>query len=261
MSIYPQEPWIAKRILAHLNRIQQPGDLQVPDAPDSESTRSRGYGIGETVSQRIIDRRQTLPGRRYTSLSQLDGIAGLGEDKLGDLFQAFRLPAAEAFAQRMRKAVLPGNFTLSYDAIQIPDEKTFHLIVQTPSRFTQMVGKRLQSLSYEYSSNERLSRVAVKLLESAYLETFDSAHIGAYAFALWFYRFDADNWFGFEQVRSEIEPFLDAYEGHGDRLELRLYKGFDYSGLLAGAITSIDLPVVVNYAEQEISIWWGQLND
>jgi len=47
------------------------------------------YDIGITVAQRIIDKRNTLSGNKFTSLSQLSNIGGFGQDKYDDLLYSF----------------------------------------------------------------------------------------------------------------------------------------------------------------------------
>ena len=43
--------------------------------------------------------------------------------------------------------------------------------------------------------------------------------------------------------------------------EFFLFKGFDEAGVLANAVSHADLPVVVNYGEQAVTIWTSQLLD
>ncbi|RMG72371.1 MAG: hypothetical protein D6722_05545 [Bacteroidetes bacterium] len=254
---YGLEPWIVKQVLSFLNKAQTPQDLHVEDASESGT----GYAIGRTVAARILAQRNALPGRRFTRLEQVQQISGLGQDKLHDLVAGFSLPAAEAFRRQMSKTVLPSNFTLVYDSIHIRELKNFHLIARTPSRLNHLVTKRLEAIAYEKHGDVPVRDLIGTLLDQAYLETFPSPQIGAYALALWFYRFDEDNWFSFASAHAEAEAYLSRYEAPSDRLELRLYKGFPNAGLLMDPISVTDLPVVVNYPEQVITIWRAQLQD
>ena len=254
---YGLEPWIVKQILSFLNKARDPADIHIEDTTNPGS----GYAIGKTVATRILEWREQLPGRRFTQLEQLRHISGLGQDKLHDLVGNFSLPAAEAFQRDMTQRVLPANFSLHYDSIHIREPRNFHLIAQTPSRLLHLIAKRLEAITYETYGETRASRLLAPLLGHCYVDTYESGHTGAYAFALWFYRFDQDNWFGFEQVRQATAAYLERYEAQADRLELRLFKGFPNAGLLIDPITVPDLPVVVNYAEQVITIWRGQLRD
>lgn len=47
------------------------------------------YDIGMVVAERIIDRRDSLPGNQFTDLAQLSGIDYLGQDKFDDLVYTF----------------------------------------------------------------------------------------------------------------------------------------------------------------------------
>ncbi len=263
MSISTIAPWIERRILAFVNQARRPADLLGPDrlkdAPDDGS--SSGYTIGETVAQRLLAYRDQLPRRRYQRLTELDQVPGMGPDKLKDLIYTFGQPADQTFLQDMYDGIIFSNFELKADTIHISDERHFLETVDQPARFIELVGLRVQSLCEARFDQPRACRLALKLLQYAYQERFVSGSIGAYAFALWFFRFDEDNWFSFERVHAACDRYLNRYRYVNDRLELRLFKGFDNAGILAGGITVLDLPVVVNYAEQKITLWSGQLND
>ncbi|MBA7705068.1 hypothetical protein ES703_113892 [subsurface metagenome] len=60
-----------------------------PIYDDPSIGRPSGYDIGITVAQRILDRRAELPGAKFTDLSQLSNIRGLGKDKFADLIYSF----------------------------------------------------------------------------------------------------------------------------------------------------------------------------
>lgn len=77
------------RILEFLNRVGTALDIAraVNDHPGVG--RPAGYGIGLVVAQRILDRRATLSGFKFTDLSQLSNIKGFGEDKFTDLVYSF----------------------------------------------------------------------------------------------------------------------------------------------------------------------------
>lgn len=267
MSLSTTAPWIQRRILAFVNQARRPEDLLgndrlgrfLKDAPNAAS--SSGYTIGETVAQRIIAHRDQLPRRRFQQLAELDQVPGMGSDKLKDLVHTFGQPADQAFLQDMYDGIIFSNFELKADTIHINDERHFLETVDQPARFIELVGLRVQSLCEERFDQPRACQLAVKLLQHAYQERFPSGNMGAYAFALWFYRFDEDNWFSFERVHAACDRYLNGYRYQQDRMELRLLKGFDNRDILAGGITVSDLPVVVNYAEQKVTLWSGQLND
>jgi hypothetical protein len=222
---------------------------------------SAGYVIGETVAERLIAYREQLPQRRFQQLAELDQVPGVGADKLRDLIYSFSQPADQAFVKDMFGEVLLSNFELKADTVHISDERHFLETVDQPARFTELVGLRVQALCEQRFDQPRACALAVKLLQHAHLEAYASGNVGAYALALWFFRFDEDNWFSFEKVHAACNRYLNHLRYQGDRLELRFFKGFDNRDILARSITVPDLPVVVNYAEQKITLWSGQLND
>lgn len=261
-------PWLQRRILAFVNQARRPEDIvgsgpqarRLQDAPDHIG-QTDGYVIGLTVAQRIIEQRQRLPRQRYEHLDQLLAVPGLGEDKLRDLLHTFGQPADQAFLQDLYGGVLYQNFEVKADTIHIGDEKLFLTTVDQSARFVELVGMRVQALCERRFEQPRACALAVRLLQHCYQERFPSGHVGAYALALWFFGFDEDNWFSFERMHAACDRYLNSYRYVNDRLELRLFKGFENAGILAGGITVPDLPVVVNYAEQKITLWSGQLND
>ncbi|TAE57125.1 MAG: hypothetical protein EAZ89_04150, partial [Bacteroidetes bacterium] len=280
-------PRVIRRGLSLLNRFREADAFSIPEytLEGEEVPPGADYGIGKVVAQRILDLRETLLGQRFTSFSQLSDIQGLGEDKLDDLLQSSRYPAAEAFRRSMYRGVIMSNFILSYDSIVFEDEKSFletaimsNFILSydsivfedeksfletaaSPQALRSLVAARVAALCYEKYHNQELSRVAPRLLENLPLDTYTVANTAAYALALWFYRFDSDNWFTFDRVLKACMDYLEYYDQWSDRAELYFFKGFDNTWVLADPVTVSDLPFVVNYAEQSITLWTCQLND
>lgn len=256
-------PRVIRRGLSLLNRFREADAFSIPEytLEGEEVPPGADYGIGKVVAQRILDLRETLLGQRFTSFSQLSDIQGLGEDKLDDLLQSSRYPAAEAFRRSMYRGVIMSNFILSYDSIVFEDEKSFLETAASPQALRSLVAARVAALCYEKYHNQELSRVAPRLLENLPLDTYTVANTAAYALALWFYRFDSDNWFTFDRVLKACMDYLEYYDQWSDRAELYFFKGFDNTWVLADPVTVSDLPFVVNYAEQSITLWTCQLND
>ena len=258
--------WTPSRLLNQLNRAREASDIlhpqgQFPGVKDDPSQGEGAYGLGEKVAQAILEFRSNLPRRRYSQIAELLQVPGLGEDKLKDLLFSFGYSAEERFVQMMREQVLASNWTLEADTTEVPDELRFLDLVDTPSRFEQLVAGRVQQLAYRHLQNETSAKLSAALMSQAYLETFPEGHLGSYALALWFYRFDQDNWFGYEQVRKMIAPYLEGGLSFSKRRELRLFKGFTNAGVLVPGIAPTDLPVVVNYEEQKITLYLCHLLD
>lgn len=247
-----------RRLLGFLNRIDNATAL-------SEAIRDRnqnsGTGIGEKVAERILKARNDLPGRHFQNLKQVEAVPGLGKDKILDLMHAFKKPAAQAFRSSMYNGVILNNWELEYFTSIFENEAAFQEIIDSKSSLAEFVGDQVEQISLERYSNSKAAELAGELVERCYDEYFPDSHFGAYALALWFYQFDADNWFSFERVLKETEKYLNFYPEWEDRLELHLYKGFDNTGVLVDPVTQVDLPVVINRGERAITIWTCQLND
>lgn len=257
------ESWVINRMLNFLNRAKTAEDISAGAVMDDpfEGPSELGYVIGDVVAQRIIDHRDALPSRKFTEIAQLNGISGLGEDKFNDLVYTFSMTGAESFKRTMYRTVLFDNWDLQYDSTRFEDVTDFQKIVDDECNFQTWVAQRVGEICERNYGNHRAGILASRTLEGKPIEVYESGHLGSYALAMWFYTFDLDNWFTFEQVQKQTETYLDFFPQGKDQTELRLFKGFENSMVLADAITVADLPVVVNRSEQTISIWSCQLND
>lgn len=251
-------PAMERRLLGFLNHINDATAL-------SDAIRDRhqngGTGIGEKVAERLLKARTELPGRRFEDLHQVEAVPGVGEDKILDLMHAFKQPAAQAFRSNMYNGVILSNWELEYFTSIFEDDMSFQEVIDSKSSLAEFVGEQVEQISLERYSNSKAAELAGELVERCYDEYFPDSHFGAYALALWFYQFDADNWFSFERVLKETEKYLNFYPEWEDRLELHLYKGFDNTGVLVDPVTQVDLPVVINRGERAVTIWTCQLND
>lgn len=256
------QTWQVNRILSFLNSARDASDIT--DSPLLLDDPNSGQGsstIGATVAQRILDARNVLPGRRFTSLSQLEGISGFGQDKLDDLIYSFGIPAAEAFKNLMYRDVIGTNWELNYHRFEISDRQTFLDTVNNDEEFTKFVRREIVQLADAYSTDPDIKQKARQELRQSLLQNYPASYLSPYVFGTWFYAVDADNWFGFDQVYNASVSYLDFLAIGGQQSELRMFRGFDNAGLLVNAISSEDLPVVANFNEQAIVIWTVQLND
>lgn len=250
------ENWQQKRILSFFNRAQSAREITdlVLDDPQRGGT---GHGIGETVAQRILDHRNQLRPRFFREFNQLNGIQGLGQDKLNDLAYTFRHTAAEVFHQQLFAGVLQDNWKIeTYDRL-IEDPDTYRDIVRHPEKLRSTLGEMLRSLARQRFPGEALNELAPYLLTDTYLDLYESQDLGQYAWATWFYRFDADNWFSFDRIRAVIATYLSTY--WNEDISLVLVKGFSGGKLWPGGVP--DMPVTLNPAEQRITLWRVELWD
>jgi hypothetical protein len=243
--------WAAKRLLGLFNKATIAVDISHNIMLRPEHTQ---YVFGEKVAQRIIDRRNSLPGMRFSNLAQIEGVAGLGPVKIGEALDIMSVPAAEAFRSMMYKYVLRQSWTLEHHSICIEEEMKFLDLVQDSKLFFGFVADKAALISQDrYRVNNKV-RVENALGKSP-LEIYEEGDVSAHAFALWFYKITSDSWFSYEQVHRQTEAYLNFMPDFLERTELRMFHGFKNENLLTGPITTTGLPVTVNYCEQTISLW------
>lgn len=255
------ENWVALRILNFLNAAQSPDDIagKILDNPNTGGDRA----IGETVASRILEKRDSLPFGHFSSIEELEDITGFGEDKMSDFIFTLGIRAADAFRNAMYDGIILDNWTLEHHTTVFESEADFYQIVNIESNFVNWVADAVEKISLSKFEEFRAAVLTKRLVQKCYVDRYDVANFGSYAFALWFYQFDADNWFTFERVRTEIERYLNYYafmNASNEQLFV-LFKGFDNAAALVSAITSQDLPVVVNPVERAITIWTAELRD
>lgn len=260
-------PWVGYRILNFFNRakdvkdITGDGETNFGNANDPDNWED--YSIGETVAERILEKRNTLPARRFRELNQLEDINGLGLDKFNDLVQAFQTPSAEAFRNAMYNngIIYKENWRLTHYTTFIKDTDEYRNITRNESNFRDFVMEKVEEIAKNKQADYVTARLVAKTLETAYIDTyFNSAQTSDYAFALWFYRFDADNWFSFDRVLEQTSAYFSHHSTPLWEMELRFFKGFGHE-ILSDGIVPDDLPVVTCEAEQSISIWTSALYD
>lgn len=252
-------PEVEKRTLAFINQVRDAKAL-LEYAPKS-SAQPTGNWIGEKVASRIIGIRNAIPGRRLKSLEQLNDIQGFGQDKFDELIAMFQVEPSEAFRLAMYNGVILENWILKHETRQIDGDQEFLDTARIDCILKDYVADELSRICEERFNNKQAAQIASRTLNGLYIERFKDAHLASYALAFWFYKIDMDNWFSFETVRQKAEHYLSAYPDRQDQLELCFFKGFNPKQILNQPLTTMDLPVVINYAERRISIWSVQLND
>ncbi len=259
-SIRGIEPWILKRIIAKLNTFTTAGEISKA-VKDNPATGYGGYDIGETVAQRILDRRAEMPSDKFTSIGQLKAVSGLGDDKFGDLVYSFGNPSAELFRSEMYDRIIGYNWNLSFHRVEFADQDEFLALVDDMSVFREWMVYTIAELAEKRTGNCEVFEKVMNQISNATVEAYPNGHIASFVLALWFYRFDQDNWFTFDAVREVTENYLEFFTNPMERTELRMLYSFENQGLLAQPVTVNGLPVVVNYAERAITIWSAELID
>lgn len=258
LEIDVKESWISNRVINFLNRSRKAEEIVALGKADSEEN---DYWIGSTVAQRIIDQRSSLRGSRYASLSQLNGIDGFGQDKFDDLVEKFSTPAAQEFQHKMQSEVLSSNFPLTFYQHSFKDNASFLEVVDNPEAFKKQVGKTLEGIVRDKFQNSRMALLASGYIPFCHLDHVGSETLASYEWANWFYKFDADNWFSYQQVHQVICSYIEDYGNWSERRELRFFRQFPTGLALSEGITPKDLPVVVNYEEWNFTLWVAELFD
>lgn len=250
------EDWAAIRILDFLNRARTVEALtQVEEVNNSENQ----YSIGTTVAQRILNYRQQLaPFRRFTALSQLENIEGFGLDKFNDLVRLLAHRADDAFLDAIYNGVIFDNWDLKFHRFEF---KAVQAVTASASQLREIVADQVEQLSLKKNNDRTIARLGKKLVANSYIESFPNQEYAAIALAFWLYKVDADNWFSLERMLEKTRNYFAHYARLDHRLELRLIKGFPNQDLLVNALTTEDLPVIINHAEKTISIWTVSLSD
>jgi len=244
-----------QRVLHLLNRATKPEELTYPK---HYRDGRRIEGLPKTTAEALLKRRDKQARRAFSNIKDVELLS---DDQLQTLRDAMDVPAAEFFRENMAEEVLPGNWELDNFSATFEDRAAFSDIVDIRCNFVDFIASQVQQFGTERFGNSTAAELAGELIKRTYIEHFPDPHFGSYAFAFWFYQFDADNWFTFDHVRETTEQYLNYYASWDDRLEFFLFKGFDEAGVLANAVSHADLPVVVNYGEQAVTIWTSQLLD
>ncbi len=258
ISNQEREMLAEKRLLTFVNQLYTVEQVQ---GLLEGHTSSEDYGLGETSVHKILAKRQDLPGKQYGSLEQLGDIEGFGPDKIEELLEALQLTAAEGFLNRMRRSVIPENFILNHHDIQYETDESFQVVATQDGLLRDHIAAEVQRISALKYGNELAARLAARLIYTTYLDRIEPEYVAPFAWATWFYKFDADNWFGFDTVREECRLYLEGLGQYQIANSLVLFRGFELDEVLAQPVTVVDLPVVLQPDERRISIWTAQLND
>ncbi len=249
------------RLLRFLNGISDPADITdnklLKDDPLYDGT--EGYTIGDKVASQLINAKGNLPGGRFRQIEQVLDVEGIGHDKIKDLIHSFWQPAAEYFKTQVQPGILLDNWKIEYFRQPLKEDE-FNQIVSTPGGIRNSIAEYVAETLHE-TQGSAAAILSKHFIHQAYIDRYESGELGSHAFALWWYHFDMDNWFSFDTMRTACSHYLDYYTTLNNRLELHLIKGFPNGDVLAEAITTKDLPVVVNYGERCITFWLASLFD
>ena len=265
MTAYPDIPqWVQQRILGFFNRarnIDMILDGTIQDAPSD----GQGRTLGPTLAARILRTKHSLPRRRFSDLSQLDAIRGVGPNTLQDLVYSFGRHADETFRSAMydSNTIYATNWPLEFFRTPIEDRAAFEAIARDPELLRSFVRDRVAAIAQDQALAAATRDAMLQEVEAAYLDFYsNSTPEAGYAIALWFYQFDADNWFSWERIQAQTLRYFEHHMAANIwQMDIYLFRGFVNRGLVRAGITQAALPVVVNWAEQTVTIWASALYD
>lgn len=262
---YPEIPlWIQNRIIGFFNWARNV-DMILDGTIKDDPSDGPGNTVGRTLAARILRERSQLPRRRFTDLEQIDNIRGVGPGTMEDLVYSFGISADESFQKSMYESntIYKENWPLEYFRFTIEDQKKFSAIAQDHEKLRQFVKEKVDEVAAERAVTSENAREMADQLKTAYIDTYsNSTPIASYALALWFYEFDADNWFSWERIQEQtIGYFNHNSNTYPWFMDLYFFKGFRNRGIVSPGISPEDLPVVVNWAEQAITFWVSELYD
>lgn len=254
--------WVANRILGFFNRVNSIDEIVNGPIEDDPSD-GAGRTIGPTLAARILRERNNLRWRRFREFEELDAIAGVGEGTIKDLAYSFGKTAAQAFQEQMYDGTIyRENWTLEYEQTTFDKQETFTGLVNDEAAFRVWMEAKVREIAAERGVEEEKIKTMTSQISSTYMDTyFNGTPAAGYALALWFYEFDADNWFSWEGIQKPTEAYFSHHSGYPWEMELRFFKGFKQLGIIRPGITPEDLPVVVNWPERAITIWFSALYD
>lgn len=244
--------WVSKRLLQFLNSARNVRDLMDVEEEDNN------YSIGKIVAERLLDYRNELPRRRYTTLRQLENIEGFGADKFDDLVQLLGVRADEAFQKNLFNGLLLPNWEVNFYRIQVEDPVEWRQLMVLNDYRKIWLTEKLREFVVFYGNNNLADNLE-DFVRNAYLENYQDPTFASIGFAFWWYRIDQDNWFSFDAIRQQIMQYFTHYESNN--ILFCLIKDFPNYLVLKGALTTPDLPLFFNEAEQSVTIWTVSLND
>jgi hypothetical protein len=251
------QPWVESRVLSFLNQARAEDFDRIRDDPSD----GPGRGISASVAQKILETRNQMPARRFRNLTQVLDISGVGQGTLQDLGYSLGIPADQYFVDLLRNEVLPENWSIVPYSLDFEGEEDFYEAAHNLSALTDEVSDEVERIVQSRTQDRLTAYLAGELLEKCPIEVADDPHQASLRLASWFYAFDADNWFGFQHIWETCERYLNYFPEWEYRLDTYFFTGFPNSGVLVDHISPRDLPVVVNFGEQRITIWTSGLAD
>lgn len=262
---HPNIPlWVQNRIVGFFNWARNV-DMILDGTIKDDPSDGPGSTMGRTLAARILRERNALPRRRFSKLEEIDNIRGVGPGTMQDLVYSFGVSADEAFQKSMYDSgtIYRENWPLEYFRYTFDDQEMFAETAQGQEKLRAFVVEKVEAVCRERSVGEKELTTMLSDLAGAYIDTYsNSTPIAGYALAVYFYDFDADNWFSWERIQEQTIGYFDHNSNtYPWLMDLHFFRGFINRGIISPGIAPDALPVVVNWAEQAISFWVTTLYD
>lgn len=258
-------PGQEEKLLTFLNQISTPEELYKRTGlkdDDSIYDQTGEHLIGEKVALSILEGRSKLKSEKFINLQQLLDLSEVDPDTIKDLIKYLWTPAAKFFKSSMFKNVVLDNWKIEFWSKSfVHQEDVFEEIATDKYKLRQYIAQKVYEIVNTKQENPVIASLAKALIQQSYIERYEDHISGSNLFALWWHRFDPENWFSYKKVLSQTEAYFSYYTYYQNRLELFMVKDFINEGTLSEAVTTIDLPVVVNYGERAITIWAASVFD
>jgi len=256
--------WIQRRIVGFFNSVQNV-DMILDGTIQDDPTDGDGKSIGRIVAARILRERNKLPDRKFTTLEQIDNVPGVGTDTIRDFVYSLGKSADETFRNEMyaSRTIYMENWALEYFRYPVETEEAFLRLEQNPAELRQFIIEKLTQLAQDKAVPVDLANAMISDLAQAYIDFYsNSTQIAGYALAVWFYDFDADNWFSWESIQKQTLRYFSYHANEEQwQMDLYLFRGFTNRGIINPGISANALPVVMNKSELTVTFWLSELYD
>ena len=265
LTSHPDIPlWVQNRIVGFFNTARNV-DMILDGTIRDDPADGHGKVIGPILAARILRERNQLPRRRFTDLEQIDQIKDIGPGTLQDLVYSFGKSADEAFVQSMygQGTIYQENWPLEYFRYSLEDEEALGQLAFNKDNLRRFVSEKVREVALERQASEGQIEEMGTDIAHAHIDSYsNSSPIAGYALALWFYHFDADNWFSWETIQEQTIRYFDHNSrSYPSEMELFLLRSFTNRGIIQPGIAPDALPVVLNWAELTCTFWISALYD
>ncbi len=192
----------------------------------------------------------------FLFFSGVSAFASPMSESVIDHVRSVSSPSASSFQAGMYKNVLGSNYQLKAHSYGLASSRLFRVVAGSEPLLREFISERVYELCR--ARNVEISRCGDVRADILVSRDYWSVSVEerSHAFASWLFALDGDNWFPLADAKVET----DAYLGVPER-SLVMLAGFNPDGILVDLLSSNGLPVVLDAAEETITIWTNELAD